>query len=196
MATDWIQTNENRALYPRAITIESVGSIREIAHSLAHCFRFNRQTALPYSVAEHCVRGSKLLPPAFAGAFLLHELSEVYLPDIPAPLKPFLMVDVGDGPNPPVTLKTWEGLEIEHTHVILDALGLRSLEPLICSPEVRAMDLAMLAAEKRDLVGPEPIPWGLDGIEPASTEQIFPWASGFAAEQFLRRFNELFQVGR
>jgi uncharacterized protein len=193
MSTDWIQTNENRALYPRAITKESVGSIREIAHSLANCFRFNRQVEAPYSVAEHCVRGSRLLPPAFAGAFLLHELSEVYLPDIPAPLKPFVAVYLNDRCDE--APETWEHLEKQHTRVILSALGLSSLEPLIYSPEVRAMDLAMLAAEKRDLVGPEPMPWGLE-VEPASTEQIVPWANYRARDEFVKRFVELFQVGR
>lgn len=192
MATDWIQTNENRALFPRAITKESVGSIHEIAHSLSLAFRFNRQLTKPYSVAEHCVRGSRLLPAAFAGAFLLHELSEVYLPDIPAPLKPFVTVDVGPHPGGDTVL--WSELERQHTRVMLEALGLSSIEPLIYSPEVRAMDLGMLASEKRDLVGPEPMPWGLDGLEPASTERIVPWPSDLAKRMFVERFNDLFQV--
>lgn len=190
MATDWIQTNEGKALFPRAITKEAVGSIHEIAHSLALAFRFNRQLSKPYSVAEHCVRGSRLLPAAFAGAFLLHELSEVYLPDIPAPLKPYLTVD--RGPHPAGSTVLWTEIEREHTHVMLDALGFLSLEPLIYSREVRAMDLGMLMSEKRDLVGPEPMPWGLDGIEPASQERIVPWPSDLAKRMFVERFNELF----
>lgn len=189
MATDWIQTLEGRALFPRKIEKEAIGSIREIAHSLAYNFRFTRQLEKPYSVAEHCVRGSRLLSPAFAGAFLLHELSEVYLPDIPAPLKPFLLVDAG--PHPAGSTVSWATLEREHTHVMLDALGLASLEPLIYSPEVRAMDLALLAAEKRDLVGPEPMPWGLD-VEPANTGKITPWDPMWAETEFVRRFTELF----
>lgn len=184
MATDWIQTLENRALFPRAITKDAVGSIAEIAHSLAYNFRFTRQTSRPYSVAEHCVRGAQLLPHAFAGAFLLHELSEVYLPDIPAPLKPWLRVDVAEGRD-----ISWAELEREHTRVMLDALGLLSLEPLIYSPEVRAMDLAMLAAEKRDLVGVEPMPWGLD-VEPAKGK-ISPWAPEVAERNFINSFNML-----
>lgn len=213
MATDWIQTLENRALFPRAIKAEQVGSIREIAHSLAHNFRFTRMLEQPYSVAEHCVRGARLLPKAFAGAFLLHELSEVYLPDIPAPLKPYVSVDIGQvpgfrcsecgdgndrtcdrcgGPTP----MSWAGLELQHTHVMLEALGLSSIEPLIYSPEVRAMDLAMLAAEKKWLVGPEPMPWGLT-VEPPSTYaidlRIVPWSSDASSDAFIRLFNELFR---
>ena len=79
----WIQTLENRKLTPRELEPEQVGSIEEIAHALAGRYRFSGLTARRYSVAEHCTLGSQLLPPAFAGAFLLHELSEVYLPDSP-----------------------------------------------------------------------------------------------------------------
>lgn len=192
MAVDWIQTLENRALFPRALTKESVGSIREIAHSLAYNFRFTRQLERPYSVAEHCVRGSRLLSPAFAGAFLLHELSEVYLPDIPAPLKPSVYVYLTDRCDEDPT--PWAELERQHTHVMLDALGLLSLEPMIYSTEVRAMDLAMLAAEKKWLVGPEPMPWGLNAEPPALYAEgcIHPMQPGQAESEFLSRFDELF----
>jgi hypothetical protein len=184
---DWIQTRGNRKLTPRALQVEQVGDIAEIAHSLSLCFRFNRMTSRPYSVAEHCVRGSRLLPAAFAGAFLLHELSEVYLPDVPAPLKPFLLVNTERDCIP------WSDLERQHTSVMLAALKLSSLEPLIYSPEVRNMDLAMLAAEKRDLVGPEPEPWNLTVEPPWNQETISPWLSAVAAEAFVARFRELFQ---
>lgn len=189
MATSWIQTLENRKLEPLEIKAEQVGSIKEIAHALAHKFRFSGHTEKPYSVAEHCVRGTNLLPPAFAGAFLLHELSEVYLPDIPAPVKPHLEVLVSGG-----TI-SWENLEREHTHVMLQALGLASLEPLIYSPEVKRMDLAMLAAEKRDLVGPEPEPWGLTVEPDPRCARIFPVSPDEAMTLFLRTFINLFERG-
>lgn len=195
MATDWIQTSENRALFPRAIKPEQVGSIEEIAHALAQNNRFTRQLAVPYSVAEHCVRGARLLPKAFAGAFLLHELSEVYLPDIPAPLKPHVLVDL-PGLDPGVVVRlNWADLEREHTHVMLQALGLSSIEPLIYSPEVRAMDLAMLAAEKHWLVGPEPMPWGLDVKWPECYEStaIHPMNWHEARSQFIELFGALFR---
>lgn len=185
----WIQTLQGRQLEPLALTKEMVGSIEEIAHSLAHEYRFTRQTDLPYSVAEHCVRGSRLLPAAFAGAFLLHELSEVYLPDIAGPLKPSVLVRLPDDPVP----FPWEHLERQHTRVILESLGLSSIEPLLYSAEVKHMDLAMLAAEKRDLCGTEPAPWGLT-VDPAPTGLITPMKPHYARDQFLERFRELFTV--
>ncbi len=102
----WIQTLERRQLDQRRLTVDMVGSIREIAHSLAGENRFTRQTRQRYSVAEHCVRGSRLLPSVFAGAFLLHELSEVYLPDVSGPFKGSVYVRV------PVEGEPWRAVQV------------------------------------------------------------------------------------
>lgn len=189
----WIQTLENRKLDPLALTFEMVGSIAEIAHSLAGEYRFTRQTKARYSVAQHCVEGSRLIGGAFALPFLLHELSEVYLPDIAGPLKPFVRIEREGDPEgrtgSAIEFIEWATLEREHTHVMLEALGLSSIEPMIYCPEVKKMDLAMLAAEKRDLMGPEPEPWGLP-VE-AVTERIIPVSSDAAAKAFVDRFWEL-----
>lgn len=182
----WIQSLGNRKLEPVSLTTEMVGPIEEIAHSLAGEFRFTRQTKERYTVAEHCVRGSRLLPAAFAGAFLLHELSEVYLPDLAAPIKHLVWVDVPEGPI------RWADLERQHTRTILEALGLASIEPLIYSPEIKTMDLAMLAAEKRDLCGPSPEDWSLD-VLPASVDVSHPWPPEVAYVEFLLRFRDLFE---
>lgn len=187
MAGDWIQTLSNKKLTPRHLRVEQVGAIEEIAHALGGRFRFSGLTSVRYSVAEHCVLGSRLLPPVFAGAFLLHELSEVYLPDIPAPLKPFVSVDA----EAPGEVVRWDALEEQHTGTILEALGLSSIGPLIYSPEVKRMDVAMLLAEKLQIVGPEPEPWGIPG-EPAPTA-IHGWVPDVAAAEFMRRFKELFR---
>lgn len=227
MARDWIQTLEGRKLTPRDLLPEQVGGIEEIAHALAGKVRFTGQTQRRYSVAEHCVRGSYELPPAFAGAFLLHELSEVYLPDIAAPLKPFVFVErdtrrggridlslekrdgktyggvsvevhpgesADDSVRAFLGLISWAELERQHTSVILDALGLGSLEPLVYSPEVKTTDLRMLLTEKRDLCGPEPEPWGIPG-DPYAIP-ISPWPAETAAGSFVARFEELFGVAR
>jgi hypothetical protein len=169
------------------LTVDMVGPIEEIAHALARECRFTRQCPRFYSVAEHSCRGSDLLPRAFAGAFLLHELSEVYLPDIASPVKPSLCVAMPDG----VTALPWSDLEKIHTRVILESLGLSSIEPLIYSPEVKGMDLAMLAAEKRDFFPNEPEPWGLP--PPAACGEICPWSPEVAEGEFLRRFAALFR---
>jgi hypothetical protein len=183
----WIQTRAGKKLTPQSLVDEQVGGIDEIAWSLAHNFRFTRQTLQPYSVAEHCVRGARLLPRAFAGAFLLHELSEVYLPDVPAPIKPHLCFVLENGDT-----LTWVDLERQHTQTILRALGLHSLWPLIECSQVRQMDLAMLALEKRDLMAPEPESWGLT-VEPPHGESIMQvMKPDEAAAAFIYEYNRNF----
>ncbi len=190
---DWIQSLEARQVFPRALTVEMVGSIDEIAHALAGKFRFTCQTERRYSVAEHAVRGSRLLPPALAGAFLLHELSETYLPDVAGPLKPFVVVHVPLPDGGTETIK-WSELERRHTHTMLRALRLSSLEPLIYSPEVKEMDWAMLAMEKRDLCAPAPAPWNLPH-PPAGDSIDYAWDPPTAKSAFIARFRELFGEG-
>ena len=62
-------------------------SILDIAHNLARINRFNGATRTPYSVADHSVWVSKVVPEEFALAGLMHDASEAYLGDIIAPLK-------------------------------------------------------------------------------------------------------------
>lgn len=187
----WIQSLENRQIELLDLKPEQVGSIEEIAHALAGKIRFTGLTRQRYTVAEHCVRGSRLLPAAFAGAFLLHELGEVYLPDIAGPLKPF--VYVAPDPLTEVTC-SWSDLEDQHARVILGALGLSSIYPLLSCPEVKQMDWAMLALEKRDLCGPEPEDWNLPHPPPAGAYPITNvMTPGQAATDFVTRFTELFR---
>lgn len=221
----WIQTLEGRVLTPLHVEPEQVDSARAIAHSLAGKNRFTGQTARRYTVAEHCFRGSQLMPTReLAGAFLLHELSEVYLPDISGPLKPSVYVEARERrtdswarchTQPPTStdlvipihdgetaedaaraflgLVTWEALERQHTSAILKHLGLSHIEPLIYSPEVKHMDWAMLAAEKRDLCVPEPADWKLPHA-PAECGTILPWSADFAEVAFFDRYCELFAI--
>jgi hypothetical protein len=198
----WIQSLERRKLEPRRLTVEMVGSIEEIAHSLAGEFRFTRQTRQRYSVAQHATLGSRLLPDPFAGAFLLHELSETYISDVAGPMKPFAFVEVTDKADAWAPHEIafsfsgrlfleWTTLERQHTRTMLESLRLSRLESLVYSPEVKAMDLAMLRAEKEQLCGEPPEPWGIEHIEPAPVV-IQPWTCEQAQALFLHRFHELF----
>lgn len=86
---DWIHTFSGGRFWPMDPHAEDV-EIVDIAHSLAmqcrfagHCIRF-------YSVAEHCVLLSRVVPPLHALWALLHDASEAYLVDVPRPVKPYL----------------------------------------------------------------------------------------------------------
>lgn len=62
--------------------------IEDIAHALAYSTRFNGQTRVAITIAQHCVVGSYLLAePVLALAFLLHDAHEAYLGDLTQPVK-------------------------------------------------------------------------------------------------------------
>jgi hypothetical protein len=62
-------------------------TIRAIARGLAGQIRYKNQTLKPYTVAEHSVLVSLLVPSEFAREALLHDASEAFFGDMSAPLK-------------------------------------------------------------------------------------------------------------
>lgn len=62
-------------------------SIEDIAQALSNNCRYTGHTKRFYSVAEHCWHASHLVPHRLALNALLHDASEVYLHDLPSPLK-------------------------------------------------------------------------------------------------------------
>lgn len=175
----WIQSFTGCKVEPLALTPDMV-CLEDIAHALSMKTRFTGHCREFYSVAEHCVVGSQVIAPAFALPFLLHEVSEAYLPDIAGPVKP--SVRLADG-------RTWAELEEQHARVILEALGLSSLLPLLSSPEVKKMDWQMLAAEALVLHSTPPDSWKLPH-EPAKV-YLPLWAPNIAKREFLDAFKKL-----
>lgn len=62
-------------------------NIIDIAHALGNLCRFTGHVKRFYSVAEHCVHVSKMVPPEERLAALLHDASEAYLCDLARPIK-------------------------------------------------------------------------------------------------------------
>lgn len=95
MLEPWIETYSGKKMYfldPKSDMID----IKDIAHSLSLQCRFSGHTRIFYSVAEHCIRVSKLLyersksDPQVAMQGLLHDATEAYLLDVPSPVKQYL----------------------------------------------------------------------------------------------------------
>lgn len=61
--------------------------IETIAHALSNLCRYTGHTKHFYSVAEHCVLVSYLIPEQFALEGLMHDASEAYCGDVASPLK-------------------------------------------------------------------------------------------------------------
>lgn len=84
---DWMQTYTGRRFYPLSPRAEEIDPL-DIAHSLAHLCRYNGHVDRFYSVAEHCVLMSLVMPTReLALEALLHDGSEAYVGDMVRPLK-------------------------------------------------------------------------------------------------------------
>lgn len=84
----WIQMASGRLYYPWAPLPEDV-DIEDIAHHLGNLCRFTGACRQFYSVAEHSVLVSYLVPEEDALCGLLHDATEAYLNDLSSPVKSF-----------------------------------------------------------------------------------------------------------
>jgi hypothetical protein len=170
-------------LQPGAFTLET------IAHALALKNRFTGHTIAPYSVAQHCVEGSWRIAGPFKLAFLLHELDEVFLPDIHGPLKPLVAISLGD------YYEQWRNIGLTQILRALSDLKLESLRPLLTSPEVKAMDWQMLHLEKTHYMKPVDWEWNFpEGFQPYRGDRLMdvqPWPWQQAEQYFIRAYNTL-----
>ena len=162
-----IQTFTGRRFTPYSPRVEDI-AIEDIAHHLAARNRFSGATRVPYSVAEHCIRGATQCSHHNRLWFLLHDADEAYLPDVPTPLK---------GPR-------------EHyaSDRLLRAVAERFGLPWPIPAEVHEVDRRMLATERRDLMAK--VDWWCDTAEP------FDWRIEFIArpEEAERTYLEKFRA--
>lgn len=169
----WIQTYTGRRFYfldprPEDIVIE------DIAWALGHLCRFNGHVRRFYSVAEHSMLVSAALPPKLQLAGLLHDAAEAYTGDVTRPLKHLVPAAVG--------------IEAAVALAIRRRFDLGSLP----APEIKAADMALLADERREVLGRtgEGAQWDWDP-GPGFGIAIPGWPPAEAAERFLQRFLDL-----
>lgn len=85
----YIRTYTGKYFYPANIEALEV-DVRDIAHALSGVCRYNGHLREHYSVAQHSIIVSELVPKEQALEGLLHDAAEAYMPDMPSAIKAML----------------------------------------------------------------------------------------------------------
>ncbi len=169
-----MQTASGGIYWPLDPRAEEVGIV-DIAHALAMICRYGGHCQQFYSVAEHSVHVSRLVPAEHALVALMHDATEAYCADVPRPLKKHLA----------------NYAEIEQRNWAV--IAMRYLLPLELPQCVHDADVAMLYAEQDQLLFPAPRSgFGMGLTTPIEARpQVFGWVPARAKREFLERFWEL-----
>ncbi len=148
-------------------------SIIDIAHALSNICRFTGHTRSFYSVAQHSVLVSHLVPAHMAFMGLMHDAAEAFVGDMSRPLKQLL--------------PQYKEIELRVERAIFDRFDL----PHELPPEIKHADNVALATEKRDLMLVTRDEWHvLRGVQP-SAHRIWAKQPTDAKMMFLHRVREL-----
>ena len=173
---NWMQTYTGKAYWPCDPRPQEI-DIRDIAHHLSLLCRYTGACRRFYSVAEHSVIVSCLVPLEDALHGLLHDATEAYIGDLNRPVK--------HGPG----MAAYRDIEARNWRAITDRFGIPSAMPT----SVERADNDMLFHEQAALMAPAPIDWGMGALPPQGLrpDLIVGWGPEEAEEVFLRRFEEL-----
>ncbi len=172
---DWFVVTSGRKFHPLDPVLADI-DILDVAASLARQCRFAGHVKLnPYSVAQHSVLVSFLLPAHLALVGLLHDAAEAYVQDMIRPIK-----------HSPEMRVYREVIEDRMERAICQVFGL----PFPLPREVKTADNRILMTERRDLIRPHSWDWFAKDFEPAA-EEILPLLPEHAEELFLRRYAQL-----
>lgn len=178
-AGSWMQTYTGRAYWPLDPNSDEV-DILDIAHALSNLCRYTGHCQKFYSVAEHSVLVSRIVPPEDALMGLLHDATEAYVNDLARPLKRHI--------------PQYKEIEALNWHAISHHFFGVSL-PLPAS--VHVADNAILLTEHAVLMPNSPLPWSptiAPGEEPprlAPVVDIVGYSPVVAKAMFLERFRKL-----
>lgn len=148
-------------------------NIEDIAHGLSNQCRYGGHSRVFFSIAQHSEIASRHAPPGFELEALLHDAHEAFVLDVMTPLK--------------ILIPQYRAIEDAAELAMRRHYGL----PERITPEVKRIDLVMLATEKRDIMAEDDSNWSiLDGVEPLDV-RIQPQQPFVAKLRFVHRFIRL-----
>lgn len=189
--------------------------VGDIAKALGKLCRYTGQCNRFYSVAEHSVIVSHLVPPEYAMHGLLHDAQEAILGDQSAPLKHYLsavpfdnaaMIEglcrlVDASPSDAVKVEmaahirrqvvTFSTIETRFEDAVARAFDLDWTQAAVAA--VKLADMTALVTEARQLfvaLGPS-WRWILERYRPSKRVAVQCWDEDTAARRFMDRFNEI-----
>lgn len=150
--------------------------IEEIATALSNICRYTGHVEKFYSVAEHSVLVSHLVPSKLALTGLLHDASEAFCGDVSSPLKRLL--------------PEYKAIEDRVQQSIADYYGL----PYPFPPEIHEADKRMYWNERATVApGPKDTLWHTE-FRAARKVQASGMTPIMAKRMFLKRFKEITQT--
>lgn len=145
--------------------------IEVIAHALSNLCRYGGHSDRFYSVAEHSVLVSRVVPPELALCGLLHDASEAFVGDMPSPLKAMCQ-----------SYRTIEGK-------VQEAIARYYSLPYPFPSEVHLADKMLYKAEREQIVPIPDLVWHTDIL--AANVEIRGLKPGMAKTHFIARYREL-----
>lgn len=151
--------------------------LMDLAQPLSNICRFAGQLPYFYSVAQHAVNCSYIVPKEHAFTALMHDTAEAFTNDIVTPLK--------------VAVPIFKEIELKIEAAMAEKFGFAYPLP----PEVKLADLQMLGLEMKYIRQQDPSQHAvLDGIDydgMLPLADLTSWTPRLALANFLRRFEEL-----
>lgn len=173
----WITTGSGGRFDYEAPELTEI-HISDIAHALSQICRFTGHTRRFYSVAQHSVLVSRLVPPEHALAGLLHDAHEAFVGDVATQLKELL--------------PTYRAIEARAWEAVATRFGVDPILPAC----VKRADIIALATERRDLLPHDGRVWAILANVVPCVERIEPLSPEAAEALFLSRYRAITAAAR